>query len=111
MIKLPIDQNSSWFKFVTELDGASYGFEFRWNERDGAWYCTLRDGEDNALVSGRKVVLGPMFWRFHATVGVLPLGDIYVTDSSGTNLDPGYADLGRRVVLSYASDAEILALL
>lgn len=107
IVDLPITQDGSWFQFSIELDQVSYGFEFRWNEREGCWYLTLRDGEGNALVSSRKVVIGPLFRNFRGTAGVMQTGDVYVVDTSGTGLDAGLEDLGRRVVLTYASDSEL----
>lgn len=111
MIDLPVQQVGSWFDFSTELDSVTYGFEFRWNEREGCWYCTLKDGEGNALVSGRKVVLGPLFRKYRGVPGVMQLGDVYAIDTdSGAaagESDPGLEDLGRRVVLTYATDLEL----
>lgn len=107
MIELPVVQDGSWFQFSIELDQVTYGFEFRWNEREGCWYCTLRDGEGNALVSGRKVVLGSMFRASRGTEGVMQAADVYVLDANDTDLDPGLEDLGKRVVLVYATDAEM----
>lgn len=106
IIDLPITQDGSWFQFSIELDQVTYGFEFRWNEREGCWYLTLRDGEGNALLSSRKVVLGALFRKYRGTAGVPQLGDVYVFDTSGGELDAGLEDLGRRVVLTYASDSE-----
>lgn len=106
---LPIDQTGSWFQFQTELDGVTYGFEFRWNEREGFWFCTMRDGEGNAIVSGRKVVLGPLFAKYRSREPVWPAADVYALDTGAGDVDAGYADLGRRVLLIYATDAEIIA--
>lgn len=111
MTDLPIDQSSPWFQFSTELDQVTYGLEFLWNTREGCWYVTLRDGEGNALVSGRKVTLGSLFRKYRATQGVLPLGDIYVIDTTNSGVDAAFADLGRRVILRYVTDVEMAALL
>lgn len=106
IVDLPVQQDGSWFEFSIELDLVTYGFEFRWNERESCWYCTLRDGEGTVLVAGRKVVLGMLFHKFRSKPGVPQLGDVYVTDTDGTELDAGLEDLGRRVKLTYASDSE-----
>lgn len=109
MTDLPIVQTSPWFVFSTELNQVTYGFEFRWNDREGAWYVTLLDGQSNVLVAGRKVVLGPLFSRYRGVPGVWQDADIFVTDTSFGGLDPSYTDLGRRVVLTYATYEEYLA--
>ena len=110
MKDLPVKKDGSWFTFSTELDGVTFGFELRWNERDEAWFVTLRDGEGNAIVSGRKVVLGALFSAFRACAAVMQAGDVYAIDLSETEAgqrDPGFDDIGTRVVLTYASDAEV----
>lgn len=106
IVDLPVLQDGSWFQFSIELDSVTYQFEFRWNERESCWYTTLRDGEGNPIVSGRKVVLGPLFHKFRSNPSAPQLGDVYVTDTSGAELDAGLEDLGRRVKLTYASDSE-----
>jgi hypothetical protein len=106
---LPIEQTGPWFQFQTELDGVTYGFEFRWNEREGYWFCTLSDGEGNPIVSGRKVVLGPLFKKFRSREPVWPAADVYALDTGSGDVDAGFADLGRRVILIYATDEEIAA--
>lgn len=108
-IDLPVNQTGSWFQFSTELDGVTYGFEFRWNEREGFWFCTLRDGEGNALVSGRKVVLGSLFRKYRSRAGVFQAADVYAVDTGAGDVDAGYADLGRRVLIVYGTDAEVFS--
>ena len=110
MIDLPIDQTSPWFQFSTELEQVTYGFSFRWNEREGCWYVDLLDGEGNQIVSGRKVLLGALFAKYRSNPAVPQLGDVYVSDTSNGGEDAGFGDLGRRVVLTYVTDAEVAAL-
>lgn len=107
ILDLPVQQDGSWFEFSVELDQVTFGFEFRWNEREACWYVTLKDGEGNAIVSGRKVVIGGLFRKFRSRSGAPQLGDVYVTDTSGAGVDAGLEDLGRRVKLTYSSDSEL----
>lgn len=115
MTRLPVLQAGSWFQFSTELDGVTFGFAFRWNEREGNWYVSLLDGDGNALVSGRKIVVGAgLFRAYRANPKVMQSGDVYVIDTDAgvttgdvLGIDPGYSDLGSRVVLTYATDAEL----
>lgn len=102
-VRLPVTGETPHFAFTTELDGATWGFEFRWNHRAEQWIMTMLDGDGNVLVSGIRVFVNlPLLDRFRA-YGTLPPGDIVALDESGANLDPGFADLGRRVMLYYVS--------
>jgi hypothetical protein len=105
--RLPITPDGSWTQVSTELSGVTYGFEFLWNEREGCWYCNLRDGQGALIVTGRKVVLGALFRQYRGFVGVMQDSDVYVLDTDKAQRDPGYEDLGRRVILLHATDAEL----
>jgi len=101
-VRLPISQDSAAFSFETELDGTSFGFAFRWNDRDASWYMTVSDGEGSPIVSGIKVVVNLPLLNFFSDPR-LPGGVLMAIDTAGADQDAGYADLGRRVVLSYLS--------
>lgn len=106
MIDLPIIQEGPHFRFVTELEGLAYSFEFRWNDREEAWFLTVGDGEGNPLAAGVRVVVNfPLLNRFRNPA--LPPGFLIAVDTEATERDPGFEDLGRRVVLTYATAAEL----
>jgi hypothetical protein len=107
IVDLPITQEGAHFGFGVELSGRSYGFTFRWNDRLEQWCLDVLDGDGARIVSGVRVVVGvPLLQRFRNPA--LPPGLLAAIDTDGGNVDPGFADLGRRVVLSYA-DLEDLA--
>lgn len=108
MIDLPIVQTGPHFQFSTELEGVAFTFEFRWNDREEAWFLTLGDGEGNPIAAGVRVVVNyPLFSRFRDPR--LPTGFLIAVDTEATERDPGFEDLGRRVVLTYATAAELAA--
>lgn len=107
MLDLPIEQNSSHFRFRTELDGATYTFEFRWNDRWDAWLMSIGDAEGNPVASGVRVVIN-MPLVSHLSDPRLPPGVLMAIDTTGQNLDAGYQDLGRRVPLMYTTAAEVI---
>lgn len=100
-LELPVLATSAHFRFTTELEGVSYGFEFRWNHRAEQWKMSVFDGDGMALVQGIGVVLGFGLLSGYRGYGSLPPGDIIAHDTEGKNTDPGFADLGRRVILVY----------
>lgn len=106
MFTLPIDQQGPHFNFVTELDQVSYGFTFRWNTRDECWRLDLADGNGDPIVSGRKVLINQSLLQ-GAGGDRLPPGKLIAFDTGGQNLNPGFEDLGRRVVLTYFTAAEL----
>lgn len=105
LLQLPVVADDSHFRLSVELDGRRWGFEFRWNHRAEQWVMAVLDGDGNRVVSGIRVVLFfDLLDRFRA-YATLPPGRLIAMDTSGQNLDPGLADLGRRVVLVYRSAA------
>ena len=107
IVKVPVNQEAAIFQFSIELDGLTYGMLFRWNERSGQWALDLLDGEGNALVTGIRCVINvPLLANYHGRDGV-PAGELLFVDTSGQDVDADFEDLGRRVLLYYASEGEL----
>jgi len=107
ILQLPINQEGAQFQFSTELDGTTFGLLFRWNDRVGQWSMDVLDGEGVAIVTGIRVVLDvPLLSRYRG-LAATPPGDIIAVDTSGTQTEAGFEDIGRRVVLYYLSQEEI----
>lgn len=104
---IPIDQVSAWFDFTCELEGATYGFEFRWNDRISTWRLNLLDGDGNLLAAGVPVVTNAPLLRAFRTLPGLPAGEIIVVDSQGLDTDAGFEDLGRRHQAIYILSTEL----
>jgi hypothetical protein len=100
VLTLPADPVLPAYDFEVELEGALYRFELHWNARDGAWFMSLYDANDEPLVAGRKVVLGADLLG-HSADPRLPPGALLIIDTSGANEDPGRDDLGARCLLGY----------
>jgi hypothetical protein len=75
----------------TELDGTTYRLTFRWNAREGAWYLSVHDLEDQPLIPGRKLVCGAFLGR-HARVEGQPPGQLLVINTASPGRDPGRDD-------------------
>ena len=108
IVQLPINgEKSPFFSFSTELDGVSYGFEFRWNTRAEQWLMSLFDGAGQPVAIGLRVVVNiPLLFRYRALAGT-PNGELVAIDTSGKNKDPSFGDFGISIVVRYLSASEI----
>lgn len=107
MVLLPCAPGVARYTFQCELDKVTFGFGFEWNDRDSGWYMSIADVSGTVLLSGRRVVLNyPLINLYRDTA--LPLGNIMAFDSTGTDTEPGYADLGARVYLAYTPFSELV---
>jgi hypothetical protein len=108
VIVLPTRRDLPHYTFEIDLDGKTFGFEFRWNTRDEAWRFSISDASGEVLLAGRKVVLGfPLIVRFRDPR--LPAGDLSAIDTSGQDKESGLEDLGSRVKLLYTPNADLPA--
>ncbi len=106
--RLPFTSEFPFYDFSVVLEGATYQFDVKWNQRDGAWYFDLLDEEGNAIRHGVKIVLGAALAGRVAADDRLP-GLLQAFDTSGASTDAGIDDLGSRVVVVYYTAAEVAA--
>lgn len=107
MLLLPVAPGLARYTFQCELDKATYKFSLEWNDRDSGWYMSIADVNGVPLLSGRRIVLNyPLINVYRDTR--LPLGNIMAFDSTGLDVEPGYADLGDRVYLAYTPFSELV---
>ena len=107
MVLLPVAPGLARYTFQCELDRVTFNFAFEWNDRDSGWYMSISDVNRTPLVSGRRVVLNyPLINVYRDSR--LPAGNIMAFDSTGTDTEPGYADLGDRVYLAYTPFTELV---
>lgn len=110
MISLPLrGDGTPHYSFDVQIEAQSFTFEFRWNSRAEFWACDIYDSTGEAIVTGRRVVIGPsMFWRFKSES--LPTGHFVVADTASTDTDPTLDDFGTRVVIYYLTAEEAATL-
>ncbi len=106
MLRLPVEGDVAHQSFTVDLDGEPYIIELRWNNRASAWFLSLYTPTNAPLLLGRRVVIGVPMLRRHRTPA-FPPGEMLAVDTTGANQDPGANDLGARVVLMYATAAEL----
>ena len=110
MIALPTVTDSPHYTFSIDLDAKTYVFNFRWNDRDAAWFFDVELLDGSRLATARKIVLNvPLL----AALGDprLPPGALIaldLNDAGGVATPPNIDELGARVRLYYLSAAELV---
>ena len=102
-------EGTAHYRQSTPLDGQVFVLNFDFNSRDGNWYLSVHDNEDQpirGLVSRKVVVNYPLQLRAHTDDR--PRGQLLaVSDTQG---DPGLFDLGNGVVMTYIPGADAATL-
>ncbi len=99
-LEIPLPTDTPLFTFRTTLNEVEYLFRFDWNGREGRWYFSLGDINEDWIVTGIKVVCNwPLLRR--VSDKRKPPGDIMATDYTNTGEPPDFTSLGRRVKLLY----------
>lgn len=102
---LPNVQDLARYSFELELDAVTFTFDFEWIDRSSHWLMSIADASGVALLSGRRVVIGfPLLNRYRDPR--LPRGMLDAIDTSDTDTEAGFADLGDRVKLIYTPLSE-----
>jgi hypothetical protein len=92
--------------FTTQLGPRKIQFDLRWNDRASVWVMDLTDdATGSVLLRGIPLVLGCDLLEPYN----LGLGRLVVIDTSRTNTDASYDDLGTRVKLYWLSADEVPA--
>ena len=99
---IPFTPSDNNVKLTVPVDSSQYVFYHRWNARENAWYLDLYQQDFTPILLGIKLVLGTYFGRNCAD----PFFETYslsLIDTTNTGVDPGFDDLGDRVVLALNS--------
>lgn len=110
VLQLPTSTINPFYVFEIELDGVLFRMEFKFNERDQAWYMSILDTNDNHLRSGLRVVSDWTLLRLWQELTKRPEGEIIATALGGITRPALIDELGSQVILTYLDAAEIAAL-
>lgn len=106
-VEVPLKKGLPFFDLQVELESVTYTLTLRWNERAARWFLDVADVTGEVLHLGGMCVVADFPIAPHIT-GREPRGALIFVDTSGEGLDPGFEDLGERVVLRYYTVAELL---
>jgi hypothetical protein len=94
----------------TDEGSGIYTFDVRWNTRDEAWRFDMYDPDGILMVAGVKIVLNTPLGRRSAHP-FFNNNTIRAVDTSLSNLDPGFDDIGYRVQIWHYTTSDIAALM
>ncbi len=84
----------------SDLDGVTYSFRFRWNQRSARWHMDLSTLDGSPIASGIALVPSfPLLRRL--THPSRPPGEIYLIDLAGQAESPTLEEFGTRFALFY----------
>lgn len=91
-----------FYSQITDFDGIDYLLEFRYNQREDAWYFDISLADETKLYSGIKVEIGADLLGKFSDVR-LPQGKLVAVESGNDDSTPGLLELGigSRVTLVY----------
>ncbi len=91
-----------FYDMTVVIEGQSYVFDFRFNQRESCWYFSIALPDGTELLSGVKVVCRREFLHRAANV-LLPRGLLIALPNSEDSSPPGLEELGvdKRVTLTY----------
>ncbi len=83
-----------------ELDGQTYTFRIRWNQRAETWHFDLSTVDGVPIASGVKLVTGfPLFRKL--VHPARPPGELCLLDLQMRDAEPNFDDFGTRFALMY----------
>lgn len=107
ILEIPVlEDNVRWVQETT-LDGVRFLLHFIFNEREQSWYVSLHDVDDVPIASGARIVVNWFLFLRKVEEAKAPAGRMFVSDSTGSGVDPGRNELGERVKLIYIEAADV----
>jgi hypothetical protein len=97
-----------FYSMSVALEGRQYIFEFRYNQRETAWYFSVALENGTPLIAGVKVVCGVNLLKRAADVR-LPPGLLSAVWNGDDDSPPTLTELGedKRVTLTYITSDEL----
>jgi len=104
--KIPADSSTglSRFKFTTTLDGVDFILRFRWNTRIELWVMDIFDADENEINMSIPLMVNTNVIKKYKS-NSMPQGTMILFDTSGTDEECGFDELGDRCVLLYEKAA------
>lgn len=109
VFQLPTSTTDSFYVFEIELDGVLFRLEFKFNERDEAWYLNILDVNDNQLRSGLRVVTDWALLIRWQDIETRPAGEMIAVAQGDIARPALLTELGEQVILTYLDADEVAA--
>lgn len=103
----PEEQQTLW-EYTAALGEADYVFRIEWRERVAGWYLDWEAADGTFIARGKRLSVDwPIAYGRVFDPELLPAGQLMLWDVSGSHVECGFEDLGRRCVLIFAPDGEL----
>jgi hypothetical protein len=107
--KIPTLRNAAFWRQRTTLDGTDYLLDFAWSARSAAWFLSVYDADEIAIVESVKLISDrPLLYRV-ASDARCPPGALVAFDPTGLIKAADFDQLGTSVELWYVTGAEVAA--
>jgi hypothetical protein len=97
-MKINVPTGIPYFAGTKVLDGNTYRMTFRWAETNGKWYLDLDGISNDIAIHGMALVCGYDLFKIH---GYSELGELFVVDNLGEDIDPDFDSFGNRHTIEY----------
>lgn len=104
---IPVDATLPDQTLVLTLEGVTYRWRVRWNERAAVWFSYLYDAEADLIATGAVVLDQYLYLR--SVDARKPPGVLVAQDTTETLVEAGEGELGARVRVLYFTAAEVLS--
>jgi len=84
----------------TDLEQTTFGFQFRWNDRDQAYYFNILNESGDVIRAGVRVIVNFELLRQLVDEG-RPLGKFLAWDPRSDPQPPVFGEIGDAVILTY----------
>ncbi len=102
----PVPESKSTFQ-TTELDGVRYRIAFYFVKNGDFWMMDFADVEGTKLVTGIRLALGVDLLEPYKYLAGMPQGQLFVVDTSRTDVEPGDDGFDDRCVLYFRPAADV----
>ncbi len=103
-VEIPLLQNPS-YSFIVSLEGVTYDFQVRYNDREESWRLDIRDLDKTPIVQGIKLLPNQSITSQYVN-SELFTGNLYFIDVFGKVTRPTFDSLGKRHKLFYITREE-----
>lgn len=90
IIKLPLNQDSPWYRFRTTLNGVDYILQLRYVARMDRWTLSIYTASNVLVLAGIPVLINRSLTSQYSTLAIPP-GALVCLDDSGRELQPTIA--------------------
>lgn len=107
ILEIPISQSQSKlqsFIILVALSGNNYYLQFDWIYQSQSYIVSISDANNNPLLMGIPMVVNYDITSRFKIAGLFP-GVLMLFDSSNTQIEAGFGDLGQRCRLLYQESA------